>query len=282
MSELNSVTHNDAIANTGKPNLQAWYRPIFSPEHGVYVMLLVSFLTGVAATRSWTLATTLAFVCAFFGFQAEHPLMLQIKQRKSWKPRFVVWGSLYGFISLAIAVYLSSHSPILLWIYSGAVSALIIDAISIFYRQQKSVVNELITFAAICLAAPFAYAATTGVLSLTALGLWVLNTLFFASAIFTVKLRKPGKGIWQTAPMMPGLVYHAIAAAIVLILLGCGVLPLVTAVAFGVALLKLGGVLWHREWYRTAAIHWIAVLETVSAILFWAIASISYQLSVIG
>lgn len=37
-----------------KPNRQAWYRPIVSPEHGAYVVLLVAFLTGAAAAHQWT------------------------------------------------------------------------------------------------------------------------------------------------------------------------------------------------------------------------------------
>jgi len=69
---------------------QRWYNPTFSPEHGVYVVLCVSFLTGAAAAQDWTWATTLALICAFCGFQAEHPWILQIKQRKSLKVRFVV------------------------------------------------------------------------------------------------------------------------------------------------------------------------------------------------
>lgn len=69
-----------AIASrSGKP----WYRPTLSPEHGVYVMLVVSFLTGAAAAQQWTWATMLALVCAYCGFQAEHPLSMQIKQRRS-------------------------------------------------------------------------------------------------------------------------------------------------------------------------------------------------------
>jgi len=78
------------------PPTPTWHRPTVSPEHGVYVMLFVSFLTGAAAAQHWTWTTTLAIVCAFAGFQAEHPLILQIKQRRSWKPRFLLWGSLYG------------------------------------------------------------------------------------------------------------------------------------------------------------------------------------------
>ncbi|MGE5659362.1 MAG: YwiC-like family protein [Actinomycetota bacterium] len=55
---------------SGKVDVKAWYQPLFSPEHGVYIMLLISFLTGAAAAKSWTLATTLALICAFFGYEA--------------------------------------------------------------------------------------------------------------------------------------------------------------------------------------------------------------------
>ena len=82
---------------------QQWYRPTFSPEHGVYVMLVVSFLTGAAAAQHWTGETTLALLCGFCAFQAEHPLVWQIKQRKSWKPRLLVWASLYGGLAAAIS-----------------------------------------------------------------------------------------------------------------------------------------------------------------------------------
>jgi hypothetical protein len=257
-----------------KPNSQAWYRPTISHEHGVYVVLLVSFLTGAAAAQQWAWATTLALLCAFCGFQAEHPLVLQLKQRRSFKPRFLVWGSIYGGIASAIALYLwliqSELTSPLLWIYLSAIAALVVDAISVFHREQKSVFNELITFAAVCLSAPFAYVATTGHVSLLVLGLWILNTLFFSSAIFTVKLRKV-----KTASIWPGVAYHAIATLIIAALYAAGVLPLVTALAFAVVLAKFSSILIWQNWYRATAIKYVAMLETSTALLFLAIAAIS-------
>lgn len=253
-----------------KSNLQAWYRPTFSPEHGVYVVLLVSFLTGAAAAQDWTLATTLALVCAFCGFQAEHPLVLQLKQRRSIKPRFLVWGSLYAGGSLAIALWLYLSHPLLLWIYLGAIAAFVVDAFSVLHREQKSVVNELITFAAVCLSAPLAYAATTGTISTSVMGLWALNTLFFSSSIFTVKLRKP-----KTSSVIPGVVYHAIATVIIFALYWLGWLSPVTALAFGVALVKFGIVAWNQQWYRTTKIQYVAMLETGGALSFLIIVALS-------
>jgi YwiC-like protein len=268
-----------AIAPSPKPNPQAWYRPTFSPEHGVYVMLAVSFLTGAAAAQQWTWTTTLAAIGAFCGFQAEHPWVLQIKQRKSWKPRFLVWGSVYGLVAGAIALFLlwqtnqgkTTQGEISLWwLYGGAIAAFLFNAVSVWHRQQKSILNELVTFAAICLAAPFAYGVTVGTISTEAIALWLLNTLFFSSAIFTVKLRKT-----KTASVIPGVIFHAVAIAIVLELGFIGWLLPVTASAFAVVLLKFAGIVWQQDWYRHTSIGRVAMLETGAALAFLAIAALS-------
>jgi hypothetical protein len=269
---MNSPSLNSVITqpSSNKPNPQAWYRPMFSPEHGVYVMLLVSFVTGTAAAQSWQWSTTLALICAFCGFQAEHPLVLQIKQRRSIKPRFLVWGGLYASLALTIAIYLAIDNSLLLWIYASAIVAFLVDAISVFYREQKSVFNELITFSAVCLSAPLAYVATTGTLSTTACGLWLLNTLFFSSAIFTVKFRKD-----KTHSIVPGVVYHAIATLILVNLWFLGWLSLFTALAFSVALLKFVLILWQRQWYCTTKIQFVAMLETGFALGFLLLTALS-------
>lgn len=268
---INAVTENLASARSlTQAKSQAWYNPTFSLEHGVYVVLLVSFLSGAALAQSWTLGTILALVCAFCGFQAEHPIVLQIKQRRSLKPRFLVWGGVYSAVSLAIAFWLYLSSPVLLWLYLGAVAALVVDAVSVLHREQKSIFNEFVTFAAVCLAAPLAYAATTGSISETAMGLWVLNTLYFSSTIFTVKLRKT-----KTSSPVPGVIYHAIATLIVAALYYLGWLPLIAALAFGLALLKFGLISGNQEWYRTAKIRWVAMLETGTAFGFLVIVVLS-------
>jgi hypothetical protein len=275
---MNPSTHQPVapgeVVTPSKSNSQAWYRPTLSPEHGVYVVLLVAFLIGAAAAQQWTWMTTLALICAFLGFQAEHPLVLQIKQRRSWKPRFLVWGGLYGTIALLIAGFLylrtgDRFSP-LLWIYAGAVVAFGVDAVSVFYREQKSIINEFITFAAVCLSAPFAYITTTGSISTLAIALWILNTLYFSSTIFIVKFRK-----LKTHPILPSLVYHSVAAAIILVLWYINFLPAITALAFTIALLKFVAILWHKEWYCTTKIQYVALLETISAIGFLTIAALS-------
>lgn len=251
---------------------QGWYHPTFSPEHGVYVILLVAYLTGIAAAQGFNGATLLAGICAFLGFQAEHPIAMQIKQRKTLKLRFIVWGGIYGGIAFIIALYLYFQTPIVGWLYAGAIAALIGDGIAVFHRQQRSVFNEGITFAAVCLSAPFAYSVTIGTLPLSIIGLWLLNTLFFSSSIFTLKFRK-----LKSHPVQPGVIYHLIATLIAIALYGFNVLPLLVVLAFAIALIKHGAILWQREWFCKTAIHNVAIIETTAAILFAAIVCCGQQ-----
>jgi hypothetical protein len=274
MHQSTIPTQVETTTRSSKPNPQAWYRPTISPEHGVYVVLLVSFLTGAAAAQNWTWMTTLALLCAFCGFQAEHPLVLQVKQRRSLKPRFVVWGGVYAAIAVTIAGFLYIQANVLysplLWIYGGAAIALMFDVFSVFHREQKSIVNEFVTFAAVCLSAPLACVVTTGTISSLEIGLWVLNTLYFASTIFNVKLRK-----LKSQSVFASVAYHTIATLILCALWYTNWLPTVTVLAFGIALLKFLLILWQRSWYCTTQIRWVALLETITASLFLIIVALS-------
>ncbi len=147
---------------------------------------------------------------------------------------------------------------------------LIFDVVSVGHRQQKSRLNELVTFAAICLLAPLTYTVTIGTISKAVIALWVINSLFFSSAIFTVKLRKT-----KTASIIPGIIFHGIASAIVLALWLTGWLLPITASAFGVALVKFILILWQKDWYCTTKIQQVALLETVSSLAFLVIVAFS-------
>ncbi|MDJ0842725.1 YwiC-like family protein [Crocosphaera sp.] len=250
--------------------IPVWCRPTFAPEQGVLLVLFGSFLTGAALAQQWSQWTNLALLCAFFTLQMEHPYVVQLKQRKTWKPRFLIWGGIYGMSALSLAVILWFHSSVLFVIYSLAVVALIADGIAVIHQKHKSILNEIISFAAICLASPLAYGATTGNLSLEAMGMWILNTLFFSSAIYTIKLRKK-----KTHSIKPGIIYHGVAVFILAGLYSCHYLSLITALSFVVALIKFGIVNFVLDWYRQARFHAIAIFETRFALIYIAIASIS-------
>ena len=263
-------TSKTNIAQKKKRKVPNWMRPTFSPEHGVLLVLLGSFLTGAALAQQWTYTTTLALICAFFALQTEHPYIVQVKLRKNLKPRYLIWGGIYGSISLFLAIFLWLKASVLLWLYVLAVIGLVADGIAVIKGKHKSRANEIIGFAAICLSAPLAYGATTGNINIEALAMWILNTLFFSSAVYTIKLRRK-----KTAAFKPGVIYHCIATLIIATLYYFNYLSLATALSFAISLLKLLTVFGFKNWYRRAKFPSIAIFETRFALLYIAIASIS-------
>jgi hypothetical protein len=137
-------------------------------------------------------------------------------------------------------------------------------------RKHKSILNELVIFATICLSTPLAYGATTGSLSIKAMSMWILNSLFFGSAIFTIKLRRK-----KTSSLTPGIAYHSIASVIVIGFFALGFLKLFTALTFAVVIIKFAVVIAFRNWYRKAKFHSVALLETRFAIAYIVASAIS-------
>jgi hypothetical protein len=85
-----------------------------------------------------------------------------------------------------------------------------------------------------------------------------------------VKLRKP-----KSSSLTPAVVYHLTATLICLLLYWFNWLGLFTLLAFGVVLVKFAFIIWQGEWYRTTPIQYVAALETISALIFVIITSLS-------
>ena len=259
-----------AFPPESSPHKKRWYQPTVSPEHGVLIVLLGAALTGASLAQTWTAQTSWACLAACLAVQAEHPIVVQIKQRRQWRPRYVVWASIYGTSAAAIALYLCWQHPILIWICAAGTVALALDTLAVFQHRHKSISNEMTMFAAICLTTLFVYSATTGTLSLQSVGLWLLNSLFFSGAVFSVKIRKS-----KTSSLTYGIFYHTTTTAFVALLYGVGWLSLLTALTFAVALIKFAIVAWQRNWYRTCQFGHIARFETYFALAYIALVSLT-------
>lgn len=258
------------LSPENSPHKKRWYQPTISPEHGVLLVLLGAVLTGASLAQTWTTDTSWACLAAFLGLQAEHPAIVQVKQRRQWRPRYLVWAGIYGGIALAIALWLTLQHPVLWWILSAGILALCLDVFAVFQRNHKAIANEIVMFSAICLSTLFVYGATTGDITLQAVGMWILNSLFFSSAIYSVKLRKK-----KTKSLLPGMLYHVIATALVAILYFVGCLSPFTALIFLVALLKLLVISIWKNWYRTCRFEHIARFETYFALTYTCLAALS-------
>ncbi|MEO1619769.1 MAG: YwiC-like family protein [Cyanobacteria bacterium J06632_3] len=266
MSSLSIAQSEQVLQGSSKP----WYLPTFSPEHGVLLVMLGSLLTGASLAQAWTGETTVTCLVGFLGLQAEHPLVVQIKQRRRWRWRYVTWAAIYGGAAILLALWLASKYPVLLWVMAGGTVAIAVDIAAVLRRRQKAIETEITLFAAICLCTLFAFGATTGTLTVEALGFWVLNTLFFASAVFTIKLRKV-----KTSSLKGSLVYHGVAISLVALLCMIGWLSLFTALTFAVAVLKLLVIICVRDWYCNCRFEYIARFETYFALTYTALACLT-------
>ena len=125
-------------------------------------------------------------------------------------------------------------------------------------------------FSAICLSTLFVYGATTGTITVQAVGLWLLNSLFFSGAVYSVKLRKA-----KQPSLKPMVLYSLGAIALIFSTLCNQLLSLFTALTFGVALLKLAIIAWQKNWYCTCRFEHIARFETYFALSYAALAALT-------
>jgi len=259
-----------ALASTSPPPGRPWWQPTLSHQHGPLVALLVSFLLGAAGAQRWTAATSTALVAVLAAFQAENPLVQQIRRRRSLQPRLLVWTGIYSAIALALGGLLAWRMPGLIGLAGLAAAVLGLDALAVLRRRQRGLGHELLAFTAVCLAAPFAWIASSGRLEPAALGLWVLCSLYFGSSVVLLKLRRDPE-----ASLAPFLLHAGAAVALLLAGLELGLLTPLEAGAFAVALLKGAWQLGRLPAFRTAPIGQIAATETGSALLFLALAALA-------
>lgn len=232
--------------------------------------LLVSFLLGAAGAQCWSSRTSLALIAVLAAFQAEHPLVQQIRRRRQLQPRLLLWAGIYGSISLGLGGLLARQKPILLALAAAAVLVQGVDALAVLKRRQRQLGHELVVFTAVCLAAPFAWVATTGQLEPAALGLWVVCSLYFGSSVVLLKLRGE-----QQSPWIGPLVSAVLASSLLALGWWLGIVSALEAAAFGVVVLKAAWVLSQLERYRAAPIGRVAALESGSALLFLLLAALA-------
>ena len=240
----------------------SWARPVVSLEHGAGVSLAVCFFLGVWIAGLWNLNTTLAFFTTLAVFELQVPLARLVRRRQP-EPRLVIWTAIYGLVAAAGAGILWLRVPVLGRIYVVALGALLINLLWVYRKEQKSVLNELVVFAGLSLALPFAFTATAGFMTRGLLGLWLLGTLVLSSAIFTVRLR-----LFGDAALTKAVTYHITALAILLLLVRVGLLAPALAWTMLIPLVKLALILLYMDRYRRLKITHIGLLETGLAILF--------------
>lgn len=161
-------------------------------EHGAWFMLylpLITVLFGLQASFGFALLLCLTVTGGFLG---QNTVVLLLRGRADQGA--VLGGLIYGFVFVTGSVLLLGVYHLIDLVYIGAPAALALLWLFIRSRLSRKRIDrtfsgEMLAIAGLTLTAPAAVVVAHGHLTQTAIGLWGVYVLFFASSVLYVKMR---------------------------------------------------------------------------------------------
>jgi hypothetical protein len=188
-----------------------------------------------------------------------------------------------GYLLLAgvfgAPLLLISHLYVLAPIALGAVALLALRARVAVRREDRTIVSEMIAIAGLTFTAPAAYYVALGRFEATAVWLWLLCMLYFASSVFYVKLRvhtlNPRKPEARRQSWWGCALYHTFLLAALLILALTGSLNLFALAAFSPVLVRS---FWHlASPVRKVNLRRVGWLEVVYSLVFLIFVTLTFR-----
>lgn len=220
-------------------------------EHGAWAILYGSFLTGLAAAGTFSLALLLFLLAVSGVFLAHEPLVKLVRSfkhggRRELIRRWALWLAVeLTTVSIAGAI-LVFHYRLLALLPIGFFVALLLG---VHLRltaghKERSVPGALIGVVGLTAAGPSAYYAGLGEIDAAFWLIWGLNVLYFASGIFYVKMRvsrflKPA--VFKSRAR-DCIVYHALQGALLLVAAFNGCISWLMLAAFAPVIFRA---FWH-------------------------------------
>jgi archaellum biogenesis protein FlaJ (TadC family) len=250
-------------------------------EHGSWAMFAVPLIIGFTVGAQWQWRSMLLMVAALSLFLVRFPIDTLIKTRKRpqadrvWLMR---WAMIYGSIAAVCGGWLIVIDRLYWLIPLGAVGAvlLVYHWWLVERRQEMSVRGELAGIFGLALGAPLAYYVTTGVIDGTALGLWIVNALYFGGTVFYIKLKvrqqpkelAPDRVSERLAKAKACLTYQSVVLTIVILLVALNGLPTLALLAFVpmTAKVLLGATRWQDR--KSLSLPRLGIIEIIHAVTF--------------
>jgi hypothetical protein len=252
-------------------------------EHGAWAMLYVPFVAGALVGGSFSLRVILLFLAITFFFVARESLLAWWRARRLGKPSGEVGAA--ASIYLVLAAFFGSPLIFYFELYWLAAPALIgvallaTNAEQGVRRQDRTASGEFMAIGGLTLTAPTAYYAGSGSWDITALWLWALCALYFASSVFYVKLRvyvlNPRKEQARRRMWRASACYHLFLLASLGALSTTGRLSLLAPVAFAPVLVR-------TFWFLLKpagqlSLKRIGVLEIVYSVVFLVFITLTFR-----
>ena len=241
-------------------------------EHGAWAMLYVPFAVGTLVAWTMSLRLLLLLLSVTFVFIARESLLAwwrsRSREREDLKARrfmitYLLLAALFGMPMLVVYK--------LYWLAPIAVATLVLMSINAqqsVRREDRTIGGEMMAIAGLTLTAPAAYYVSLGAFDGTALWLWALCAVYFASSVFYVKLR-----VHTINPRCA--LYHSILLISLLLLAITGSLNASAIAAFSPVLIR-------SFWYLARPVRQINLrrvgwLEIVFSVVFLIFTTLTFR-----
>ena len=236
------------------------FTPVVSPEYGAHVVVATSFGVGVAVANTWNMGTAFALLSLVGVYIGHYPLLLMLRARRI-TARWTLWSAIYGAVALAGIIPLVTSLPLMQRLIIVAVPIFAASMLLGMGRHYRSLTHELIVFAGLSLAAPWALIPTRQFFSPDAIGLWFVVMLAFWSAVFAVRVRS--RGLPARLTMTLYLVCASLAAWG---LVASGLIPAEYLWILAAPALRMIAVFVAPEWWTDLPITWTGIVESSVAV----------------
>ena len=250
-------------------------------EHGSWAMFSVPLIIGFAVAASWQWRSVLLISAALGLFLVRFPIDTLIKTRR--RPQvdrmwLIRWAVIYGLSAALCGGWLIVIDQ-LYWLLPLGVVGVALLAYHwwlVEHRQEMSARGELAGIFGLALGAPLAYYVSTGSIDGTAVGLWIVNALYFGGTVFYIKLKvrqqpkepAPDRVSERLVKAKACLTYQSVVLTLIILLVAFNRLPALALLAFVPMTLKVlyGAAQWQDR--KSLSLPRLGVIEIVHSTLF--------------
>jgi len=254
-------------------------------EHGSWAMfvmpLIIGFAVAAQIAAQWPWRSLWLIGAALGLFLVRFPIDTLIKTRKrpqadrAWLIR---WAIIYGSIAALCGGWLIVIEQLYWLVPLGVLSAVLLTYHwwLVERRQEMSARGELAGIFGLALGAPLAYYVATGVIDGTALGLWIVNALYFGGTVFYIKLKvrqqpkepAPDRVSERLVKAKACLTYQSVVLTLLILLVAFERLPALALLAFVPMTLKVlrGATRWQDR--KSLSLPRLGVIEIIHSVTF--------------
>lgn len=233
--------------------MKSVYKPIWSKQHGAYIILSISWLISTIKDGHLEYIHWIVLLFLLSGLNAADLLAVLWKRIAQSSYREKLWLGIYSGLSVLTGIYLLLETQSAANVFIISLLGGIIYTVLSKFRMQKSIVAEWIVFSILVLAGTLAYRPFE-VSDFSAIyPTWILLSFYFGVSIFGVKYRI------KEIDEKPIVIYLLISAVLLFFLVRPVSLLLLI---YALMILKSIPIIFKHDWYRKMKLQHIGFMET--------------------